>query len=217
MADVVPDRLGAQVELGGDLLRRAALFQQTKHLDLTGSEMRGWRCSWVVGALLEQPEDTDHPFTAHQRHRTDLHGDPRAGGRNQDAGRIGGRGGPEDLPGEQLAGAPAVLGRDDGGELTPANVADETLGSRIDPADDSRRVEELGTPTRSRACWTSPAITERVAIREVWLIRTPSVIGELSHSEAGRSGLSLSSRIFTNRSSPKAWRCSVFTVNCPPV
>ncbi len=62
-ADVVPDRLGAQVELGGDLLRRAALLQKTKHLDLTGGEMRGWRCGCVVGALLEQPEDTDHPFT----------------------------------------------------------------------------------------------------------------------------------------------------------
>ena len=83
-ADVVPDRLGAQVELGGHLLRRAALLQKTKHLDLTGGEMRGWRCGGVVGALLEQPEDTDHPFTVHQRHRTDLHGDPRAGGRNQD-------------------------------------------------------------------------------------------------------------------------------------
>jgi hypothetical protein len=39
-ADVVPDRLGAHVELGGDLLRRAALLQEAKHLDLTGGEMR---------------------------------------------------------------------------------------------------------------------------------------------------------------------------------
>jgi hypothetical protein len=39
-ADVVPDRLGAQVELGGDLLRRAALLQKTKHLDLARGEMR---------------------------------------------------------------------------------------------------------------------------------------------------------------------------------
>jgi hypothetical protein len=34
-ADVVPDGLGAQVEVGGDLLGRAALLQKTKHLDLT--------------------------------------------------------------------------------------------------------------------------------------------------------------------------------------
>ena len=124
-ADVVPDRLSAQMELGGDLLRRAALLEKTKHLDLTGGEMRVWRCGGVVGALLEKPEDTDHPFTVHQRHRTDLHGDPRAGGRNQDTGRIGGLGGAEHLLGEQLAGAPAVLGGDDGGELTSANVADK--------------------------------------------------------------------------------------------
>jgi hypothetical protein len=35
-ADVVPDCLGAQVELCGDLLRRVALLEKTKHLDLTG-------------------------------------------------------------------------------------------------------------------------------------------------------------------------------------
>ncbi len=40
-ADVVPDRFGAQVELGGDLLRRAALLEKAKHLDLAGGEMRG--------------------------------------------------------------------------------------------------------------------------------------------------------------------------------
>jgi hypothetical protein len=105
--------------------------------------MRVWRCGCVFRALLEKPEDTDHPFTVHQRHRTDLHGDPRAGGRNQDTGRIGGLGGAEHLLGEQLAGAPAVLGGDDGGELTSANVADKPLGGRIDPANDSRRVEDV--------------------------------------------------------------------------
>ena len=138
-ADVVPDRLGAQVELGGDLLRRAALLEKAKYLDLTGREMRGRHCGLVVGESLEQPEDADHPFTAHERHRADLHGHPRAGRRNQDAGRIRGRGGAEHLPREVLAGAPAVLGRDDGGEVATANVAEKPLGCRIDPPDDSRR------------------------------------------------------------------------------
>ena len=141
--DVVPDRLRAQVELGGDLLRRAALLQQTEHLDLTGREMWVRRCGPVVGAFLEQPEDADHPFTVHERHRADVHGHPGAGARNQDAGRIGGRGGAEHLPGEQLAGAAAVLGRDDGREVATANVADQPLGCRIDPANDSRRVEDV--------------------------------------------------------------------------
>src|SRR6478609_9019603 len=43
-AHVVLDRLGTQVELGGDLLRRAAVLEQTEHLDLPGGEMRMWRC-----------------------------------------------------------------------------------------------------------------------------------------------------------------------------
>ena len=43
-ADVVPDCLGTQVEFGGDLLCRAALFQKAKHLDLTRGELRVWRC-----------------------------------------------------------------------------------------------------------------------------------------------------------------------------
>ena len=141
-ADVVPDGLGAQVELGGDLLRRVALLQKTKHLDLTGGEMRVWRRGRVVGASLEQPEDADHPFTILQRHRADLHGHPRAGGRHEDAGRVCGLRAVH-LPGEQLAGALPVLGRDDGGELAAANVADKPLGRRIDPPDDSRCVEDV--------------------------------------------------------------------------
>src|SRR6476620_201866 len=142
-ADVVPDRLCCQMELGGDLLGRAALFQKVKHLDLTGGEVRVWRRCPVVGASLEQPEDTDNPFAAHQRHRADLHGHPRAGGRNQDAGRVVGGGGAEHLPEEQLAGATAVFGRDDGGEVTTANVADKLLGCRVDPPDDSCFVEDV--------------------------------------------------------------------------
>jgi hypothetical protein len=55
-AYVVPDCLGAQVELGGDLLRRVALLQQTKHLDLTGGEMRVWRCRPGVGRPSNSPK-----------------------------------------------------------------------------------------------------------------------------------------------------------------
>ncbi len=134
---------GAQVQLGGDLLRRAALLQKTKYLDLAGGEMRGWRCGAVVGAFLDQSEDADHPFTVHERHRAELHGHPRSDGRNQDAGRLCGRGSAEHFLGEQLAGAAAVLGRDNGGEVATANVAEKLLGCRIDPADDSCFVENV--------------------------------------------------------------------------
>ena len=99
--------------------------------------------SAVVGTFLQQPEDADYPFTALERDRADLHCDPFPGGRQQHAGRLSGRGGAEHLSREQLAGSPAVLGRDDGGEEATANVADKPLSRRIDPPDDARRVEDV--------------------------------------------------------------------------
>ena len=102
-----------------------------------------WRCGRVVGVSLEQPEDADHPFAVHERCRADLHSHARAGGGNQDAGRLRGRCGAEHFLGEQLAGAAAVLGRDDGGEVATADVADKPLGCRIDPPDDARFVEDI--------------------------------------------------------------------------
>ena len=49
------------------------------------STWRGVRCGGgavglLVRASLEQPEDADHPFTAHGHCRADLDGHPRAGG-----------------------------------------------------------------------------------------------------------------------------------------
>jgi hypothetical protein len=79
-ADVVPDSLIAQVECVGDLLRRASLLEKTKHFDLAGGEVRGRRCGCFVRASFQEPKDADHAFTAHERHRADLHGDPGAGG-----------------------------------------------------------------------------------------------------------------------------------------
>ena len=112
------------------------------------STWRGVRCGGgAVGPSSGRPSNSPKTpttrLTAHERHGADLHGHPRAGGRDQDAGRVRGRGGAEHLPGEQLACAPAVLGRDDGGEVATANIADEPLGGRVEPPDDSRLVEHV--------------------------------------------------------------------------
>ncbi len=40
-------------------------------------------------------------------------------------------------------GPPSLLGRDNGGVVAAANVAEKPLGRRIDPADDSRCVEDV--------------------------------------------------------------------------
>ena len=79
-ADVVSDGLDGQVEFGCDLLCRAALFEKTKHLDLPGGEMWVRRCGFFVGVSLQQPKDADYSFTAHERHRADLHGHSGSGG-----------------------------------------------------------------------------------------------------------------------------------------
>ena len=111
-ANVVPDRLGAEMELGSDLLRRAALLQQTKHLDLTRGEMRLWHDRRLGGASLDLSEDADDPFAVLERHRAELDSHPCAGGRYQEAGRLSRRRGTEHLAGERFAGAAAVLRRD---------------------------------------------------------------------------------------------------------
>jgi hypothetical protein len=103
--DVVPDGLGAQVELGGDLLRRVVRCKKTKHLDLTGV-----RCG-CGAASVSSGRPSNSPKTPTTR--------------------------------SQLAGALPVLERDDGGELATANIAHKPLGRRIDPADDSRCVEDV--------------------------------------------------------------------------
>ena len=67
------------------------------------------------------------------------------------AGRFAGRGGAEHLLSESVAGAGPVLGCYDGGELATANVAEEALGCRIDPADDSGCVDDVGSVRRRPA------------------------------------------------------------------
>jgi hypothetical protein len=123
---MVPDRVRAEVELGRDLFRRAALLEEAEHLDLPGGEMRRRRRDGAAGPPLEQAEDSDHALAAHERYRADLDGHSRAGGGDEDAARVRRGGGAEHLPGEQLAGAQTVLGRDDRGEVAAADVPDET-------------------------------------------------------------------------------------------
>jgi hypothetical protein len=57
--------------------------------------------------------------------------------------RLAGHGGAEHLLRESLAGTGPVLGCDDGTELTTANVAQEPLGCRIEPPDDSCLVNDV--------------------------------------------------------------------------
>jgi len=64
-------------------------------------------------------------------------------GRNEDSGRVCGRCRTKYLATENLVRTPSVLGRYDGREVPPANVADKALGCRVDPPDHPRPVEHV--------------------------------------------------------------------------
>ena len=131
VTDVVVDRLRAEVELLCDLFGRASVFEQTKHLDLTGGEMRVRRCGFLCGAFLDQPEDADHPFhrsrAAPQLSSTATRV-PSVETRTPVASVAGAV--PSILLREQLAARRAVLGRDDGGEVATANIPEKLLGGQ---------------------------------------------------------------------------------------
>jgi hypothetical protein len=119
------------VELGGDLLRRAALLEEAQHLDLSGRQARrGWRRRPVVVTLFQEPEDADVPLTVPERHGADLDGHSRSAARERPAHRW--TTWCRALLGDQLAGAATVLGGDDRGEVAAANVAEQALCSRIE-------------------------------------------------------------------------------------
>jgi len=55
---VVPDRVRAEVELGRDLFRRAALLEEAEHLDLPGGEMRRRRRDGAAGPPVDSIAST---------------------------------------------------------------------------------------------------------------------------------------------------------------
>ena len=95
-------------------------------------------CMRRLDEVRDLPEDADDVLAAQQRHRTDLDLDPLAAGVDEREAGVGDRRRPDDLAGEVLPRAPRVLRCDDGGELSPLDIADDPLRGRVDPADDPR-------------------------------------------------------------------------------
>src|SRR5262245_59162385 len=123
MADVVADRLGAQMKFLGDLLGRSPLLEETQHLGLTWCQVRVWCCGLLFARAADQPEDTDHLFAVHERHAAHLDFDALPLSGNQDSGRLRRSGRAKDLAREQLTGAKSLLGGDERRVVLPANVA----------------------------------------------------------------------------------------------
>ena len=120
-----------------------SLFEKLKHLDLTGVRCGGGAVVLGSGRSSISPKTPTTRSPLLSGTALISTGTRVPVGRNQDAVRVCGRGGAEHLLCKQFAGASAVLRCDDGGELATANVPEKALGGGIDPADDSRLVEDV--------------------------------------------------------------------------
>jgi len=138
VADVVPHRLGAEVELMRDLLGRAAMLKQVQHLGLPRRQARMGRRRWVVlFHVFDLAEDADHmAIAAAERNGADLHGQPLTVRADQHGLVVRAGWWSDKVPGEDLPRPPRFLGRDDRGELAAPHVPHELARGWIQPADD---------------------------------------------------------------------------------
>ena len=118
-------------------------LEMTQHLGLTGRQVRGRCAGLVVERAGQQAEDADHTLATHQRHRAHLQREAGSVGRDEHPAGLGRRGRAEHLAGEELLRRRPVLRADNRGEVPAANVAEEALSRRVDPPDDSGRVEDV--------------------------------------------------------------------------
>ena len=115
----------------------------TQHLGLTGCQVRGRWAGFVVELAGQHPEDADDTLAAHQRHGAHLQGRRVPSVDTNIAAGLGRRTRPEHLAGEELLRLRLVLRADDRREVPAADVAEQALGRRVEPPDDSGRVEDV--------------------------------------------------------------------------
>src|SRR5689334_4864755 len=141
-ANVIANGFHAQVQLAGDLLRRASVLQKTQYLRLSrGQVWMGWRLRFEVD-VRELPEDADDTMAFVEADGADFDRDAFAGLVDQDYRTV------DVLVADHVLrkcfpGAPGLLGRDDGRHLAAADVSDQPSGSRIDPPDDLVFVDDV--------------------------------------------------------------------------
>ena len=78
VADVVADRFAAQVQVLGDLRRRAAALELTQDLGLSGRETELRVGLRLLDQVRDLVEEADLVFAPLQGHRADLDRDPAA-------------------------------------------------------------------------------------------------------------------------------------------
>jgi hypothetical protein len=144
VSHVVSDRLDAQMELTRDSFGGTSPCQQTENFGLPRGEARVRRIVielfFDVGDLAE---DSDTAISAHQSDGADLDVDAVAVGVEDDDVRIRVRRTADDVAGEVLARPTRLLGSDDRSELATADIADQSPRRGVQPADDSRRIQDV--------------------------------------------------------------------------
>jgi hypothetical protein len=153
VADVVPDGFRAQMELLRDLAGGVTFLEEAQDFRLAGCQMRREVLVCVlfldIGQLSEHADET---VALHQGHGADVDADTAAVRAEKNDMRIRHLLGAGDLPREMLARSAGVLRRYDRRELPAADVADEAARCRIDPADDTRRVDDVARNADTLKC-----------------------------------------------------------------
>lgn len=143
VADVVPHGLGAEVQLLGDLPRRPSAFQQLQHFGLARGEVELRMRVRFLEDVRDLPEHADDVLSVEDRHGRYLDANAAAFAVDDHRGRVGGRSPTDDLPHEQFASPPRVLGCYDRRELSADDVTDNPTSRRIDPPHDAVCVNQV--------------------------------------------------------------------------
>lgn len=143
--DVIPYRLGTEVQLGRDLLRRVAAIEKPQDFTLTRRQVwMRWRGSIVLLDLFHLSEDADDVVIMGKWDAAHLHREPLPVRPQEDASVVRTFWWPEEVAGEDLPATAPLLRRQDGGHLASDGVAHEPLGGRIEPTDDPVSVDHVG-------------------------------------------------------------------------
>jgi len=151
--DVIPHRLDAQVQLGGDLVGRVPALKEPQDLGLTRGQARMWRQrNLILLDLFHLPEDADHLVSTRERHAAHLHREPLSIRTHEDASVVRPFRWPHQVADEEFTTATSFLRCQDGGHLASNRVTHEPLRGGIQPPDDPMSVDHVGRDPNALKC-----------------------------------------------------------------
>ena len=143
--DVVPHRLGAEVQLGCDLVGGVPSLEEPQYLGLTRRQARMWRQrNLILLDLFHLPEDADDLVSTRERHPAHLHREPLSIWPHEDASVIRPFRWPHEVADEEFTTATPFLRCQDRGHLASNRVTYEPLRGGIQPPDDPVSVDHIG-------------------------------------------------------------------------